>query len=96
MPDPRPSRGALGGANFVTPTSDQRQILRGIFVMAPDTPESLPPGYCAAMSLLPDGSGSAIFVDGDRACAPIELGRAAIEVLMMVGRGDIVHAGQRL
>ena len=87
---------ALGGADFVTPTSDQRQVLRGIFVMAPDTPESLPPSDCAAMSLLPDGSGSVIFVDGDWACAPIELGRATIEVLMMVGRGDIVHAGQGL
>jgi hypothetical protein len=48
------------------------------------------------MSLLPDGSGSVIFVDGDRACAPIKLGREAIEVLMMVGRGDVVHAGQGL
>jgi hypothetical protein len=48
------------------------------------------------MSLLPDGSGSAIFVDGDRACAPIELGRTAIEVLMMVGRSDFVHAGRGL
>jgi hypothetical protein len=87
---------ALGGADFVTPTSDQRQVLRGIFVVAPDTPESLPPGDCPAKSLLPDSSGSAIFVDGDRACAPIEVGRAAIEVLMMVGCGDIAHAGQRL
>ncbi|MGD1016754.1 MAG: hypothetical protein ABR863_10000 [Roseiarcus sp.] len=87
---------ALGGADFVTPTFDQRQALWGIFVMTPDTPESLPPGDCVAISLLPDGSGSAIFVDGDRASAPIELGRAAIEILMMVGRGDIVHAGQRL
>jgi hypothetical protein len=87
---------ALGGADFVTLTSDQWQFLRGIFVMAPDTPESLPPGDRAAMSLLPDGSGSVIFVDGDRACAPIKLGREAIEALMMVGRGDIVHAGQGL
>jgi hypothetical protein len=87
---------ALGGADFVALTGDQWQFLRGIFVMAPDTPESLPPGDRAAMSLLPDGSGSVIFVDGDRACAPIRLGREAIETLMMVGRGDIVHAGQGL
>jgi hypothetical protein len=87
---------ALGGAEFVTLTDEQWQFLRGIFVMASDTPESLPPGDRAAMSLLPDGSGSVIFVDGDRACAPIKLSREAIEVLMMVGRGDIVHAGQGL
>jgi len=86
----------LGGSDFITLTGDQWQFLRGVFVQAPDTPMALPPGDRAAMSLLPDGSGSVIFVDGDRACAPIELGRAAIEVLMMVGRGDIVHAGQRL
>ncbi len=87
---------ALGGADFVTLTDDQWQFLRGVFVMAPDTPESLPPGDQAAMSLRPDGSGSVIFVDGDRACAPVKLGREAVEVLMMVGRGDIVHAGQGL
>lgn len=87
---------ALGGSDFVTLTNDQWQFLRGIFVMAPDTPASLPPGDHAAMSIHSDGSASVIFVDGDRACAPIKLGRQAIEVLMMVGRGDIVHAGQGL
>ena len=87
---------ALDGSDFVTLTNDQWQFLRGIFVMAPDTPASLPPGDHAAMSLHSDGSASVIFIDGDRACAPIRLGREAIEVLMMVGRGDIVHAGQGL
>jgi hypothetical protein len=47
----------MGGGDFVTLTNDQFQFVRGLFVMAPDTPASLPPGDHAEMSLRPDGSG---------------------------------------
>lgn len=87
---------AMGGGEFVALTNDQWQFVRGLFVMAPDTPASLPPGDGAQMSLRPDGSASIVFIDGDRACAPIKLGPEAIKVIMMVGRGDLVHAGQGL
>ena len=42
---------ALGGEDFVTLSADQWQFLRGLFIMAPDTPDSLPPGDRAAMSI---------------------------------------------
>lgn len=84
---------ALGGGPFVTLTGDQWQFLRGIFVMAPDTPSSLPPGDRAEMSLHPDGSASIVYVDGDVACAPMKLGKDGVDLLMQVGRGDIVHSG---
>ncbi len=87
---------ALGGADFIALTSDQWQFLRGMFVQAPDTPESLPPGDRAMISMRPDGSASVVFVDGDLACAPIRLGKPGVEALMSVGRGDIVHVGQGL
>lgn len=87
---------ALGGAPFIALTPEQWQFLRGVFVAAPDTPEALPPGDHALMSLRPDGSASVVFVDGNRACAPIKLPRSAVEILMSVGRGDLVRAGQGL
>ena len=87
---------ALGGHDFIALTSDQWQFLRGMFVQAPDTPESLPPGDRAMISMRPDGSASVVFVDGDLACAPIRLGKPGVEALMSVGRGDIVHVGQGL
>ncbi len=83
---------ALGGADFVALTGDQWNFLRGMFIESPDTPESLPPGNGAVMSLRPDGSASIVFVDGDLACAPMKLGRRGVEALMSVGRGEIVHA----
>lgn len=84
---------ALGGAPFVTLTGDQWQFLRGVFVMAPDTPNALPPGNSAVMSLRPDGSASIVYVDGDTACAPMKLGKDGVDLLMQVGRGDITHSG---
>jgi len=87
---------AMGGGDFIALTNDQFQFVRGLFVMAPDTPASLPPGDHAEMSLRPDGSASIIFVDGDRACAPIKLGPEAIRIVMQVGSGDLVHAGRGL
>lgn len=84
---------ALGGAPFVTLTADQWQFLRGVFVMAPDTPNALPPGNSAEMSLRPDGSASIVYVDGDTACAPMRLGKDGVDLLMQVGRGDITHSG---
>ncbi len=87
---------AMGGGDFVALTNDQFQFVRGLFVMAPDTPPSLPPGDHAEMSLRPDGSASVIFVDGDQACAPIKLGPEAIRIVMQVGAGDLVHAGRGL
>jgi hypothetical protein len=87
---------ALGGADFVSLTGDQWQFLRGMFIESPDTPESLPPGDRAMISMRPDGSASVVFVDGDLACAPIRLGKPGVDALMAVGRGDIVHAGTGL
>ncbi len=87
---------ATGGGDFVVLSNDQWQFVRGLFVMAPDTPPSLPPGDRAEMSLRPDGSASIIFVDDNRACAPIRLGPEAVKVIMQVGRGDLVHAERGL
>lgn len=84
---------ALGGAPFVALTGEQWQFLRGVFVMAPDTPSSLPPGDHAEMSLRPDGSASIVYVDGNMACAPMKLGKEGVDILMQVGRGDITHSG---
>ncbi len=85
---------ALGGADFVALTAEQWNFLRGMFIESPDTPESLPPGDRAMMSLRPDGSASVVFVDGALACAPMKLGAKGVEALMSVGRGDVGRAGR--
>jgi hypothetical protein len=87
---------AMGNAPFVALTPEQFQFARGLFVMAPDTPASLPPGDSAAMSLGPDGSASIVYIDGDQACAPMKLGKEGVDVIMQVGRGEIVHSGKGL
>jgi hypothetical protein len=87
---------ATGGEPFITLSGEQFQFVRGLFVMAPDTPSSLPPGDRAAMSMRADGSASIVFVDGDQACAPMKLGKEGVDLLMQVGRGEIVHVGSGL
>jgi hypothetical protein len=87
---------AMGGGEFIALTNDQWRFVEGLFVMAPDTPASLPPGDRAAMSMRPDGSASIVFIDGELACAPIKLPPEAVKVIMQVGSGDLVHAGSGL
>jgi hypothetical protein len=87
---------AMGGEALVTLSDEQFQFVRGLFVMAPDTPSSLPPGDRAAMSMRADGSASIVFLDGDQACAPMKLGKEGVDILMQVGRGEVVHSGHGL
>ena len=53
-------------------TSDQWQLLRGIYAINPLTPRGLPYGDKAALIKI-DGrpGGMVFFIDGDKACTPI-------------------------
>lgn len=75
---------------------EQFQFARGIFATSPETPASLPPGDRAVMATREDGTVSLIFIDGDQACAPLRLTKLAIDLLLQVGRGEIVHSGHPL
>jgi hypothetical protein len=81
------------GTEFIALTSEQFAFVRGIFVGAPDTPELLPPGDRAMMSILPNGSASVIFVDGILACMPIQFRKERVDLLMAIGKGEVTHAG---
>jgi hypothetical protein len=87
---------ARGGEPFAKVTPEQWQFLRGLYAMDPDTPPGLPPGDSAAMSKHPDGSITVVFIDGDLACAPMKLEKNGVDMLMAVGRGDVIHAGHGL
>lgn len=84
------------GEIYVAMTPEQFQFARGLFAMAPDTPSSLPPGESARIARREDGSASVVWIDGDQACAPMRLGKEGADMLMQVGRGEIVHNGHGL
>ena len=75
-------------------TGDQWQFLRGIYAMNPATPAGLPVGDRAAMVEVAGGDGALVFfIDGDRACTPMPVPQALVDVLRDVGSGQIKHVG---
>jgi hypothetical protein len=78
-------------------TSDQWQFLRGIYAMNPEAPAGLPEGDRAVFR--PgggDSDGLLFFVDGDKACAPMNAPPALLSLMDHVGVGDTNHQGAGL
>lgn len=75
-------------------TSDQWQFLRGIYAMNPEAPPGLPDGEKAVFRL---GGGDSddllFFVDGDKACAPMNAPPALLSLMDQVVVGDTSHQG---
>ena len=81
------------GGSFVTVTPEQWQFLRGIYAMNPATPPGLPFGDSAVIAKIPGDDGALIFfIDAERACTPMPVPQALVEMLERVGAGDIAHA----
>ena len=60
-------------------TSDQWQFLRGIYAMNPEAPPGLPDGGKAVFRLGGgDSNGLLFFVDGDKACTPMNAPRPVL------------------
>ena len=80
------------GGSFVTVTPEQWQFLRGIYAMNPATPPGLPFGDSAVIAKIPGDEGALIFfIDAERACTPMPVPQALVEMLDRVGSGDIAH-----
>ena len=80
------------GGSFVTVTPEQWQFLRGIYAMNPATPPGLPFGDSAVIAKMPGDDGALIFfIDAERACTPMPVPQAHVEMLERVGAGDIAH-----
>ena len=78
-------------------TPEQWEFLRGIYAMNPSTPPGLPYGDKAALARV-DGSegGLVFFLDGDRACTPMEAPKALLTLLDDVATAKISHEGAGL
>ena len=75
-------------------TADQWQFLRGVYVLNPNTPAGMPFGDKAVLAQVSgDTGGLVFFIDGDRACTPMPVPQALVDVLRDVGSGQIKHVG---
>ena len=79
------------GWSWTIMTPDQWNFARGVAAIAPQTPIGLPPGDSGVLSEEPGGDAAIIFVDGDKACETIGIYRKLADLILSVGRGDIVH-----
>ena len=80
------------GGSFVTVTPEQWQFLRGIYAMNPATPPGLPFGDSAVIAKIPGDEGALIlFIDAERACTPMPVPQALVDMLDRVGAGDVAH-----
>ncbi len=90
---------AIESANgrWIELTPEQWEFLRGIYAMNPSTPPGLPYGDKAALARV-DGSegGLVFFLDGDRACTPMEAPKALLTLLDDVATAKISHEGAGL
>lgn len=78
-------------------TPEQWQFLRGIYAMNPSTPPGLPYGDRAVLAKV-DGrdSGLVFFLDGNRACTPMEAPKELLALLDDVATARISHEGNGL
>jgi hypothetical protein len=78
-------------------TSDQWQFLRGIYAMNPLTPPGLPYGNKAALVKIDGSSGGMVFfIDGDKACTPMEVPDQLLAMIDAVATAKISHEGSAL
>jgi len=92
-------RAATTGQNskLIELTSAQWQFLRGIYAMNPEAPPGLPDGDKAVFG--PgggDSNGLLFFVDGDKACTPMNAPPALLSLMDQVAVGDTNHQGAGL
>jgi hypothetical protein len=74
---------------------DQFQFVRALFVAIPPVSDELPPGDRAALFL--DGANKAVMVgiiDGDWVCARFTAPDSLVNLIIEVGKGEVVRAGQ--
>ena len=74
---------------------DQFQFVRALFVAIPPVSDQLPPGDRAALFL--DGANKAVMVgiiDGDWVCARFTAPDSLVNLIIQVGKGEVVRAGR--
>ena len=84
------------GGKWIDMTPGQWEFLRGISALNPATPAGLPPGNKAALVKFGDHSGIVFFIDGTRACTPMEAPEELIKMIEAVAKDVIPHEGDDL
>lgn len=80
---------------WIEMSTSQWEFLRGVAVVNPATPPGLPPGKTAV--LVKSGeSGTIVFIDGERACTPMDAPKQLIDLLDAVAKDVITHEGNDL
>ena len=81
------------GGRWIALTRDQWQFMRGIYVLNPATPAGLPYGDRAVLATAPGapGGGTILFLDGDKACTPMPIPHALVEMMGDVAAGVFNH-----
>ena len=93
---PRQAIEARNG-RWIELTSEQRQFLRGIYAMSPDTSPGLPYGDKAVLAQVDSSSGAMVFfIDGDKTCTPMHAPPQLLALVEEVATGDINHEGAGL
>lgn len=76
-------------------TPEELQFLRGIYAMNPRMPAGLPYGDKAALAQL-DGldGGMVYFIDGDKACTPMQVPNELLTMMRDITTKVVTHEGQ--
>ena len=84
------------GHDWIKLTNDQWQFMRGVFVTMPNTPFRLPPGDKAYVSKkTKEGLQALAFIDGAQSCDILFIKQELYDILMQIGRSEILHAGNK-
>ena len=89
-------KGAITAHNgkWIELTAEQWQFLRGVFVLNPNTPPGLPYGDKAVLAQVDgDPGGLVFFIDGDRACTPMNVPKEFLSMMDDVATAKISHEG---
>jgi hypothetical protein len=81
------------GGKWIALTRDQWQFMRGIYALNSATLAGLPYGDRAVLATAPGDpdAGTILFLDGDKACTPMPIPRALVEMMGDVAAGIRVH-----
>ena len=82
---------------WVELTVEQWEFLRGVYAMNPLTPPGLPYGNKAALARVEGNEGGLVFfLDGNRACTPMQAPKELLALLNEVATAKIAHEGSGL
>ena len=76
-------------------TSEEFQFIRGVYAMNPGMPDGLPYGDRAALAQIDGIDGGVVyFIDGDKACMPMEVPSEILTMMHDIVTKVVTHEGR--